>query len=166
MHSRALRFKWASLGLVATVAIALPVRADDPPGAPPDQYAFFDQSSTVIRDNKTGLAWTRSVSANVVSFAVAQTTCAGKSRLPTLKELLTLVDEQPHLDYDESQGKTVTRMIDPQAFDASTPIDVPYWTSSMTPDGNVWTVDFSTGKTIAALKSADSRYVRCVTFIP
>jgi hypothetical protein len=163
--SRQHRLRRSTLGLVAVVAFALPVRADDPPGAPPDQYDFFDQSSAVIRDKKTGLAWTRSVSANVVPFATAQATCSGKTRLPTLKELLTLVDEQPHQHYDETVGQPVTRMIDPQAFDQSTPVNVAYWTSSLNAAGKVWAVDFGTGLTETA-NTTDSRYVRCVSFIP
>jgi hypothetical protein len=153
------------LGLLAVVAVALPVRADDPPGAPPGQYDPFDSRSFQIKDVKTGLRWTRSVSAGTVPFATATSTCVGGTRLPTLKELLTLVDEQPHPTYDENLGRTVTKMIDPNAFDQYAPVDSPYWTSSTSGDSEVWTVDFSNGAATKA-RITDPRYVRCVSFSP
>ena len=44
------RTRLAFRGLLVVVGFTLPAVADDPPGAPSDQYAFFDQSSSQIKD--------------------------------------------------------------------------------------------------------------------
>jgi hypothetical protein len=76
-----------------------------------------------------------------------------------VKELLTLVDEEPHTEYDGTQ--TTQRMIDPRAF-YGTPSD-PFWTSSLVPgpQGGYATVEFVTGTTNYA-QAGDPRRVRCV----
>jgi hypothetical protein len=75
-----------------------------------------------------------------------------------MKELLSLVDETPHLEYDVNQY--AARLIDRQAFFGTPPEE--FWTSSVRPDGNRYmTVDFGTGRTADALPG-DSRRVRCV----
>ena len=159
------RLRFATRGLVLGLLVALPVAADQPPGAPPGQYDTFDSQARRIRDKKTGLVWERSVSPAPVDFATAQATCTGGTRLPTLKELLTLVDEQPHLDYDLTLNANVKKYIDPQAFGEETPIDAPYWTSSMNGASRVWTVDFGSGETHDEGTTFDA-YVRCVRFQP
>jgi hypothetical protein len=159
--SRRLRF--GLRGLALGLLVAVPVSADHP-GAPVGQYELFASSDRRIKDLKTGLIWERSVSAAPVAFDPKVCSTAGL-RLPTLKELLTLVDEQPDLDYDIKLLRNVEKMIDPQAFGAETPVDAPYWTSSRQGPGRVWTVDFRTGRTAHDSESAQN-YIRCVSFQP
>ena len=56
-------------------------------------------------------------------------------------------------------------MIDPYAFDQYTPVDSPYWTSSLGPNSTAWTVNFSTGLAVRT-QLDDPRYVRCVRYDP
>lgn len=128
--------------------------------APPDQYGEFVAQSFTIKDEQTRLEWERTVRGplqyNDVSGAKAF--CEGISmRLPTLKELLTLVDETPHQEYEVNQ--VVSQWIDENAF-PKTPTTTAYWTAS--PKGNdYWTVDFRDGIPKSA-SPGDSRFVRCV----
>jgi hypothetical protein len=145
-----------TLVFVALVLCAAPTLADAPLG----QYAFFDKDDTTIKDTKTLLEWDRMSLRETKTFAVASSTCPAGFRLPTVKELLTLVDEQPHQDYEF--GKTITRMIDQNAFGRHTGVDAPYWSS--TPSGSAstrWTVSFADG-TMTALTESGQAYARCV----
>ncbi|MCW5836997.1 MAG: DUF1566 domain-containing protein [Labilithrix sp.] len=163
------RLRFAVRGLVLVALVALPVSADAPEG----QYPEFIGQNQRIRDLKTKLVWERSVSPAVspsvlpspLTFAEAGTVCTGGTRLPTLKELLSLVDEEPHFVYDLDQKKNVIKYIDRQAFGTHTPIDTGYWTSSAGSPTQAWSVDFGTGETSLANLS-DRRYVRCVRFVP
>ncbi|MBX3223910.1 MAG: DUF1566 domain-containing protein [Labilithrix sp.] len=153
------RLRFAVRGIVLGALVAVPVFADAPKG----QYPNFTGQDQRIRDLKTGLVWERSVSPAPVTFATAEAGCTGGTRLPTLKELLTLVDEEPDDYYDLNLNRTVLRFIDAQAF-GQTPVDKGYWTASR--DGtSVWTVDFATAETRTA-EVGDTRYVRCVRFVP
>ncbi|WP_146652441.1 DUF1566 domain-containing protein [Labilithrix luteola] len=145
------------LGLVVT----LPTLAD----ADADQYVAFNRQDVHITDFHTHLVWDRRVGP-VVTFAEATALCAPNARVPTVKELLTLVDETPHPEYDETTGGLVTKMIDRDAFPA-TPVDAEYWTSSPSSPNYLFTVDFSTGSTATARyngASLDKRRLRCVRF--
>ncbi len=155
------RLRFAVRGLVLGVLVALPVSADAPRG----QYANFLRTDQRIRDLKTKLVWERSVSPAPVAFAAADAVCGGDTRLPTLKELLTLVDEEPHEVYDIDRKKNVLKYIDQQAFGAQTPISTGYWTSSMASATQAFAVDFGSGETSLANLN-DLRYVRCVRFVP
>lgn len=152
------RSRFPIRGVAVALVIASPVLAD----APSDQYEFFSADSDRIKDRKTGLEWSR-LASGPVRFDDAS--CGPGTRLPTMKELLTLVDEEPHYKYDEIQLKNVPKMIDQAAFGAQTPTDRAYWTSSFDDSGDVWTVDFETGETKPADRD-DARYVRCVAFKP
>ncbi len=147
---------------VATVGIL--ARAD----APPDQYAAFNQADTVIMDSKTLLNWQRTVT-KLSTFSEAVAACNALSlgvfpsgwRLPSYKELLTLVDESPHLEYPT--GAPVQIAIDGNAF-PETPINPPqYWTSSADPNapGSLLVVEFN-GGTGVSLMGAGPAWVRCV----
>jgi len=133
-------------------------------GAPTDQYQVFNKDSQYIRDLQTGLYWLRQPSAKTDYQSAAQY-CDGatvlnlKYRLPTYKELLSLVDEDPHLEYDPSSGTDTLRYIDPNAF-PGTPADV-FWSLSTTTGGKVKVVDFGDGTTSDAPTSA-SAYAFCV----
>jgi hypothetical protein len=152
--------------VVALVLFALPVAAGHEPGhegAPADQYDAFTYQDRRIKDRKTQLLWERGVSAPI-PYGDAVAYCASPTRVPTLKELLTLVDEQPHLDYEPDVGANVQKMIDPSAFSDETPVDSPYWTSSIS-GGSAFTVDFKDGMVAPAATTA-ARRVRCVRHLP
>ena len=149
---------------IRVVALALlvpvPVLAD----APAKQYEPFVDTDSQIVDQQTHLVWERPSSAAPypapMSFAAAQLHCSNAAqRLPTLKELLTLVDEEPHEEYAGSQR--VTKMINQSAF-KRTPSDADFWTSSLHLSGRYATVSFETGLTSEA-SAGTSLYVRCVT---
>jgi hypothetical protein len=148
----------------AAVALSSLARAD----APPDQYDLFNVNSDVIQDLYTDLYWQRYASSTPVpwarSFAVCESLSLGKYpngwRVPSYKELLTLVDEAPHTEYES--GALVQKAIDPNAFPGTT-VDTPYWTSSMpaSQPTNAYAVNFHTG--VPQLQDAlTSFYVRCV----
>jgi formylglycine-generating enzyme required for sulfatase activity len=69
----------------------------EPAVAPPDQYVI--EASGEVRDSYTGLVWQAGYSPSTLSFADARTYCEalglnGQSwRLPSVRELATLVDE-------------------------------------------------------------------------
>lgn len=161
----------ARIGIaLAVVFLALPVAANAPISPPSEkQYEDFVQDDQRIIDRFTRLAWARTPSAPI-NFAGAQTLCSGGSptiRLPTLKELLTLVDEEPNPAYSAAVGKEIVKHIDLLAFggDVRSPVDVPYWTSSVEGTNQAFTVDFATGITSTALVG-DSRRARCVQSLP
>lgn len=80
--------------------------------------------------------------------------------MPSIKELLTILDEEPHTEYEFS--KVVSKMIDALAF-PDTPVDLPYWSSTLVPGtaDKYWTLSFKTGLMEARLKT-DKAYARCV----
>lgn len=147
------------------LAIALPATADAP--KVPPQYDQFDQDTVEISDRFTKLVWDRH---GVVKFStptLGRTYCANtvfpnnNGRVPTVKELLTLVDEEPHKAYDTTfKPPTVQKAIDQLAF-PDQPTDKPYWTSTPAPGGKFWTVEFTTGKT-EARSLTEALNVRCV----
>jgi hypothetical protein len=149
---------------VLGLAVSLPVSADAPISGPDQQYENFDSGNKLITDRFTHLVWDRPSAPypDKMNFAEANAYCQslGTMRLPSLKELLTLVDEEPHYEYDGTRN--VERYIDQRAF-PKTPAE-PFWTSSMkNVDLDVWTVDFRTGQTAGA-QLDDSRRVRCVRY--
>jgi Protein of unknown function (DUF1566) len=154
-----------ALRVVATaLALALPVSADAPISGADQQYANFDSNNKIITDRFTHLVWERPSAPYppAMTFAEAKNACKGTMRLPSLKELLTLVDEQPHSEYEGTRN--VPRYIDQSAF-PNTPAE-PFWTSSMKGESTVWTVDFLTGETKEASTGGDLRRVRCVDYVP
>ncbi|CAN5818967.1 hypothetical protein BH11MYX4_BH11MYX4_68100 [soil metagenome] len=151
---------------LAILAVALPATAD----APETQYRQFDQDAAEIEDLKTTLVWDRKRGINHADPGAAQIYCdttvfpANNGRVPTVKELLTLVDEDPHKEYSSAfKPPYVQKNIDQLAFaDNNSPVDKPYWTSTPGPNpGDWWTVDFKTGKT-AIRTTSEGLYVRCV----
>lgn len=169
MKTRALRLlRLAGRALAAVALIAAPGLAAPPdPGAPIDQYDPFDRLSTTVRDAQTQLVWARAVLRDA-PYGDPATMCAARSelgpgrRLPTVKELLTLVDENPHQVYEG--GALVRKAIDPGAFSSvtyTTPTDSPYWTSTPAGAGQVWTVNFTTGET-EPRPTSQLGHVRCV----
>lgn len=145
--------------LAAIVLLALPAAAD----APRDQYEQFDGDSVLITDHFTKLDWDRDAVERSKLFA--NTNCSVKpslgfvGRLPSVKDLLTILDENPHTEYEG--GVLVTKMIDGDAF-ADTPVDLPYWTSTPAGPGKVWVVSFSTGLMEPRSTTTEMANARCV----
>lgn len=141
----------------AALMITAPAFAD----APPDQYAPFDKNAKTILDQKTKIEWDRTVRKD--TFALLTLQCNGSNvsggRVPTVKELLTIVDEEPHLEYEQSANRP--KFIDASAF-PGTPYDGPFWsqTPGPTPD-TVLGVDFHTGMIVDMPKSGQG-YIRCM----
>jgi hypothetical protein len=155
----------AGLAAGAIVGLTALARAD----APSDQYSLFNMNDDVIVDAHTGLRWQRVASATAVDYADAFGVCASLSldtsttgwRVPSYKELLTLVDEAPHTEY--VGGALTRKWVDPNAFPA-TAVDLPYWTSSTYPysaGSAAYAVSFHTGAPLGD-DTILLHYVRCV----
>jgi hypothetical protein len=129
--------------------------------APPDQYEPFSPQAQDIQDHYTRLDWQRIVGSSMVLEKDAVSLCQSPQRLPTYRELLTIVDEDPHPEWDPSLGATTPRYIDPNAF-PGTPSG-PFW--SMSPGHNPGTfkvVDYLTGESNES-SGNNLGWVRCVT---
>lgn len=146
-------------GALVLFLLAAPVSAK----APADQYNSFYTSDPDVTDDNTKLTWNR-YDRNVAypqeqKFADAKKFCSDAgTRLPTLKELLTIVDEAPHNQYFGEKNER--RYIDVDAF-YNTPSKA-FWTSSLASDGiSAYVVDFTTGL-VKTADLDDGRNVRCV----
>ena len=159
------------LGVLAIIAVALPTSAGA--NAPAGQYVVTagGTGNGTVYDTKSKLTWQQTISSTTTlagstprtfTWAAAKTYCAGVGaslggtgwRLPTLKELQSLVD------YSQS---TATMMIDPNAF-PSTPA-AGFWSASPLAgsSSSVWLVDFIDGTTaFAAVVPGYGALVRCV----
>jgi hypothetical protein len=129
-----------------------------PPAVPPARYTIVGGT---VHDNKTGLTWQETVSSQTFAWADAKAYCAnlnqsvaGGWRLPTAKELLTLVDV----------ARSSTPTIDCDAFPDAAADDE--W--SATPfagfsgsSPSAWAVRFNAGNPISRAVSSLS-FVRCV----
>ena len=148
-----------SMGLASALAGALGAAAEA--AAPAGRYTISVGS---VYDARTKLTWQRSAPTTPYTWDDAKAYCASGSvgaalggtgwRLPTEKELLTLVDYSV-----PPPGPT----IDAAAF-PGTPGDA-FWSTTPVTDphsgGGLWYVDFSTGHAIGYAVSPTS-YVRCV----
>jgi Protein of unknown function (DUF1566) len=155
---------------VALLALASLARADT--DAPPDQYNLFNLNSEVIQDEWTLLVWQRLAPSTPTTLYDAEVYCStlmlptgtGAStgwRVPSYKELMTIVDETPHVEYEG--GQLITKWIDGDAFPQAT-VTPGYWTSSMFPGepGYAYTVDFHSGIPLQQDATSPSGLVRCV----
>ena len=141
--------------LRALSALALLLLATSPvlASAPPDQYAPFLPSTNEIRDVKTGLLWDRRVQP-VADYGAAFAYCTGRGkRMPTSKELATLVDEVGHDEFID--GRLVRLYIDEQAFKGTPP--GAFWTFKAV-SRPPFVIDFATGE----LTEGAGVQVRCV----
>jgi hypothetical protein len=175
------------VGAGGALVVASVARADAPGiGSGDSQYGRFEDSTPTITDNHTNLTWQRAASSMLISQDTAFTVCQGLSlgnyssgwRVPSYKELLTIVDESPHVEYI---GATFAyKAIDSSAFglDVSlgverTPTNGSYWSSSLL-DRSLdrspycqnaatcaYLVEFTTGST-TTLPTGNVGLVRCV----
>jgi hypothetical protein len=139
----------ACLFALALVAGPEPRAGAAPRCYPTERFKVIDDQW--VRDTLTNLVWQRQASAATMTWTAAKTYCADAGRrLPTVKELFSLVDltvAQPHIDQ--------------KAF-PNTPAE-PFWTSS--PRAGYcdagWSVDFHDGLWFVNHESITYR-VRCV----
>ncbi len=123
-------------------------------GAAAPAVHYTVHADTVL-DNGTGLTWERAPSAVKYDLAEANGYCQtlgldGESwRLPTLKELETIVDET-----------TYNPAIDSAVFLGMSSATY-FWSSSGSEAATAWFVNFSAGAT-ANVDATSSYYVRCV----
>jgi Protein of unknown function (DUF1566) len=155
-------------GVTSALAAAL-VLATASASAPTDQYQTFNRDDSAITDEQTHLIWQRAVvlkaSDQGEALAYCQNTYKGDPvsqwRLPTMKELLTIVDETPHFEFE--LGINQPKMLDVNAFPRS-PTDVEYWSSSVvagSSNSQGWVVKFRSGEN-AQQSVGLAGYVRCV----
>jgi hypothetical protein len=162
--------RWLRVCTVAGGAIVLTsfARADAPTGQD-GQYNLFNLNSDVIQDVQTGLYWQRYASTTAVDYASSFGVCASLSldtmttgwRVPSYKELMTLVDEVPHTEYEG--GSLVYKAIDSHAFPGTATTN-PYWTSSpyVSQSNSAYVINFRTGVPTYADMSSAGYFVRCV----
>jgi hypothetical protein len=139
--------------------VAVSPSVDPDAGTAPGRYTI---AGGTVHDNATKLTWQQSVTSTKYSWPIAKLYCGGTDltalggtgwRLPTNKELLTLVD------YTVRGGSP---NIDAAAF-PGTPVDL-FWTATPqagTSPQSAWQVSFNRGN--AGTDVADDLYyVRCV----
>lgn len=147
------RAKQIALGLIALAAVAVAARrgaADAPPG----KYTIPGDGTVV--DTSTSLTWQRAVPAQSYTWSQAMTYCANPGlpgagwRLPSMKELQTIVDES-----------SSNPAVDSSAF-PNTPGEF-FWASSPVAGAGseAWGVYFDSGVTGGVGTFASGR-VRCV----
>ena len=149
------------------VAIALTLTLAARGDAPVGQYLTFSPTSLNITDAHTNLVWLRTpVATNVQTpsspsaYAIALMLCTNAGvgwRLPSVRELLSIVDEQPHSEH--VAGQDVEIFIDANAF-PGTP-NMRFLAASPDPSNRIWWVDFGTGVS-GESKDAATYAVRCV----
>jgi hypothetical protein len=154
MIQLARRIIWLALAVAAsTLLFHATVRANAPAGR-------YTVSSGTVFDNKTKLTWQQTPASSAMTGPDAKTYCAGVSstlggsgwRLPTEKELLTLVD----------YSQAAAPLIDPSAF-PGTPASF-FWSSTplAASPGRSLYVDFSTGLATYPFSASDTAEARCV----
>ncbi len=144
---------------------ALRVSAD----APTHQYKDFNYLDRRIIDLSTHLHWERAISAPLLEPQI-DAYCVAPTRLPTVKELLTLFDEVPNVAYDSSKSPpgNVVAHIDLNAFPIDPmygfmKVDVPFCTQTKNSGGLRFTVDFGQGG--LTQPTAPPCRVRCVQYV-
>jgi len=151
------------LGAIAIIALTLPTSADA--SAPAGRYvvtsggADAGTGNGTVYDTKTKLTWQQT--APMYSWANAKTYCASAAvsaslggtgwRLPTIKELQTIVDYSQY-----------SPAIDSTAFPSTPPIW--FWSSSLCAGQSscVWIINFGDGHTVTETALTNGAYVRCV----
>jgi formylglycine-generating enzyme required for sulfatase activity len=144
------------LGALVVVAVALATSANA--SAPTGRYVVANGGTAngTVYDTKTKLTWQQAIPSTTYAWTDAKSYCAGINlagtgwRLPTCKELQTIVDD--------SQTNPA---VDLNAF-PSTPADW-FWSSSPLAGSpsNAWGVDFGIGYAFN-YDITNAKYVRCV----
>ena len=101
-----------------------------------------------VTDNYTKLVWQKANAATLSNYASAPSKCPAPWRLPTIKELFTLLDPTAGSTPYVNQGM----------FPATKDL---YWSQTTQPNGNKFVVDFFSGK-IAGNSLTNAVALRCV----
>lgn len=150
------RRRLLSIALGSALLAALAAAADA--AAPAGRYTV---TVLTVHDTRTRLTWQRAAPIATYTWSEAKAYCAsaavavelgGAGRVPTKKELVTLVDYSV-----PTPGPTIDSAAFPGTPGGS------FWSMSSSPGarGGVWYVDFSTGHAIS-YATAPTAYVRCV----
>lgn len=123
-----------------------PATADKPNG-------LYEIESGEVLDTQTGLVWQQVSSASTMSWSEAQAYCKAPWRVPSMKELQTLVDETK-----------LYPAIDTSAFPDVSATFHDYWSSSEVAGltSYAWFVRFASGYTIYGDQTTEQYRVRCV----
>jgi hypothetical protein len=145
----------ALAGIAGILSLTVSAEANAPAG----RYTTTGVIGTVY-DTKTKLTWLQTVPAASYTWAEAKTYCESPIvsynfgglawRLPTVKELMTIVD----------YSQAVAPLIDPTF--PETPADV-FWSSTPLAAGTsiAWYVDFNNGS-VNYTNAGSGHYIRCV----
>ena len=146
---------FSCVALIVTSVLGMSTRASAPVG----RYSI---NGGTVYDAKTKLTWQQAASATTYTWADAQTLCGnvgtvlGQSnwRLPTVKELQTLVD-----------FANTANMIDPAYFGSASPQGL-FWSSTQVVGASspsAWVVGFDQEDgSIGAIAQSQKLYARCV----
>src|SRR5262245_6733074 len=109
------------LVMTAVIVVDDSVQADAPPGR-------YTVTTDTVTDTETGLTWARTAGAPVahagaVSYCASLATAGGGWRLPEIKELLSLMDDE----------RRVYPRLDPIAF-PNDPLPYSYWSATIRAD--------------------------------
>jgi hypothetical protein len=147
MTTRKALHRWVWLGVAGAIALVAIGRADAPAG----RYTF---ANGTVSDTKTRLTWQRGVAPSTYAWSDASSFCTMLNldgmgwRLPSARELQTIVDETVH-----------SPAIDANAF-PGTP-SAAFWTSSAGTTGTASAVSFDSGAT-SVVATTTALQVRCV----
>lgn len=151
------RFKRHAVSAIIIAAAVLAVAAEGDSAARCYIVGRFQITGSSVFDGVTGLTWYQNVSPQQLTWSDAATYCstqAGGFRLPTVKELLSIVD---YTKLPNSGAATINPVAFPNTPTAS------FWTSSTlgTNPGSVWVVFFGDGETFSG-PPAGTASVLCV----
>ena len=143
---------------IIVVGIAASARANAPAGR-------YTTGNGTVLDTMTKLTWQQPFAPGTYTWAAAKTYCAGLGstlggtgwRLPTLKELLTLVD----------YSQATPPRIDTTAFPGTPSNSIFFWSATPVPAAAVsspaaWDVSFDDGADTDFLGTGYNADVRCV----
>lgn len=143
---------------IALAGLLTLVAARSPHAAPAGRYTT-SAGAGIVADNKTGLIWQQASPSTAFDYPSAANYCTKNTpalpgsgwRLPTVKELQTIVDD----------SATSPPTIDAAFTLTQTGI---YWTATThAQDATyVWGVDFSNGGSPGAYPMASTLFLRCV----
>ena len=141
----------AALVVLCLAALGLAMRGSGVHAEAP--LGHYEISGTEVRDTRTGLVWSQTISPMSLPYSEAASFCSDMGagwRLPTVLELASIVDDARAMP-----------AIDPTAF-PSTPSQE-FWTVTQLADAtdNAWHVDFRRGFTDIS-STASANRVRCV----
>jgi hypothetical protein len=135
--------------------------------APQDQYESFDGSNPYVTDRYTHLTWERAPRGGFkgVVYIDANTQCPSGFRLPSFKELLSIIDEVQHKEQFGGDPRTLS--IDGAAFGGDYADDGEFWTSTLGPDASRFVIEMGTGKSRKVIPSVSvTAKFRCVKYTP